>query len=70
MARRNDMAVLELIWLHETDDAVKVAQDEVAEPVWLPLNQVEFLDESGRGMAGLIIEIVIREGLARDKGLI
>ena len=59
-----------MIFIHQTDLAVLVAEDEEHEGVWLPKSRVEFVvirkTKSGRD----VVEVTLPEHLAQEKGLI
>ncbi len=60
--------ILDLIEIHITEKAIKVAEHEnlpEEDQVWLPLSQIEILDVSGQ-----LTTIEMPEDLALQKGLI
>ena len=52
-------------FVHETDNAVLVTDDDSGEEIWFPLSQVESMhrDKNGTGT------IVVSDWIARQKGL-
>ncbi len=62
---RKQILDLEVILVKRTDKAVLVTSYEGAEPVWLPLSQIE-IDDDAFG----VTEIVIPAWLAQEKELI
>lgn len=62
---RPSLIDLSVIIVHRTAKAVLVKDTEDAEPVWLPLSQVEV-----DGEPGTVGEVTLPEWLATEKGLI
>lgn len=63
---KSDIVDLTVIIMHQTDKAVRVADSEESEAVWLPLSQIEVepVDRSN------IAIVSMPEWLAQEKGLI
>lgn len=67
MSRNDSPETVEVVFLHMTDRAVLVAEDEDDEGVWLPLSQVEMDPEDPE--RGEVVEITGPQWLLEDRGL-
>ena len=66
---RSNIIDLELVWHHETQNAVLVACDEQAEPVWLPKSQIDIDDDEPK-IRGFLVVVSLPEPLAVEKELV